>query len=280
MNSKKQLGFAHSTLDLQQPKIMGILNVTPDSFSDGGQFNRIDAALHQVESMINDGASIIDIGGESTRPGAVSVSEREELTRVIPLLKAIKQRFSVLVSIDTSKAVVMAEAISQQADMINDVRAAQNSDALKVLAQSEVPICLMHMQGLPSSMQVNPQYQDVINDLVTFFNSRITACANAGIGLERLVIDPGFGFGKTLQQNYQLLAHLNEFRSLNCPILIGLSRKSMIGDLLNCDVQQRLVGSVAAAMIAVQNGADIVRVHDVKATADALAVWHAVATAN
>lgn len=272
----KQLNCPSAILELSSPQVMGILNVTPDSFSDGGKYTQLDHALNQVEQMIADGVSIIDIGGESTRPGAVDVSERDELARVIPVLTAIKQRFDVLVSIDTSKASVMGAAIAAGADIINDVRALQNDGCLAVIANSEIPVCLMHMQGLPRSMQNNPSYDDVVHDIMAFFQQRIEACVNAGITRERILVDPGFGFGKTLEQNFHLLANMSKFRKLGLPILVGLSRKSMIGNLLNRDVEQRLVGSVTAAIIAAQQGADIIRVHDVQATVDALKVLKAV----
>nr|WP_052056614.1 dihydropteroate synthase [Colwellia psychrerythraea] len=251
---------------------MGILNVTPDSFSDGGKFATFDKALAQVEQMINDGVDIIDIGGESTRPGAVEVSEEDELARVIPLLKAIKSKFDIKVSIDTSKAEVMSQAIAHGADIINDVRALQNEGCLAVLAKSDVPICLMHMQGLPRSMQDNPQYDDVIADIKQFFIDRIQICEQAGINRERLILDPGFGFGKTLEQNYQLLAQLHQFSDLGLPLLSGTSRKSMIGNLLARNVDERLAGSLTTAIIAAQQNASIIRVHDVKETVDALKV--------
>jgi dihydropteroate synthase len=254
----------------QSPLVMGILNVTPDSFSDGGKFSQPDAALKQVEEMIEHGVDIIDIGGESTRPGAELVSADIEISRVIPLLSAIKKRFNVLVSVDTNKAVVMQQAIDAGADMINDVMALQNDGALEVMANTHLPICLMHMQGLPSTMQQNPQYQQVTQDIIHFFQQRIAACEQAGIARERLIIDPGFGFGKTLEQNYQLLAELECFKSLNLPVLVGLSRKSMIGNLLDRAVDERLAGSLACAVIAAQKGAHIIRVHDVKETADAI----------
>ncbi|WP_085286088.1 dihydropteroate synthase [Colwellia chukchiensis] len=255
---------------------MGILNITPDSFSDGGQFSQLAPAMAQVSRMIADGATIIDIGGESTRPGAASVSDEEELARVIPILTAIKQNFQVLVSIDTSKACVMRAAIAAGADLINDVRALQNDGCLAAVANSNIPICLMHMQGLPRSMQVQPQYTDVVGDIMAFFQQRIDACVEAGIGRERLILDPGFGFGKTVAHNYHLLANMSRFREFSLPILAGLSRKSMIGNLLNREVSQRLAGSVSAAVIAAQQGADIIRVHDVQATVDALKVLQAV----
>lgn len=267
-------------LTLTSIQVMGILNVTPDSFSDGGKFSLLDAALAQVEQMIADGAHIIDIGGESTRPGAQDVSEADELERVIPVLTAIKQKFDVKVSIDTSKAAVMQSALENGADIINDVRALQNKDCLKVLAKFNVPVCLMHMQGLPRTMQENPQYDDVIGDIKSFFEERIQACTAAGIAKDRLILDPGFGFGKTLEQNYALLARMAEFNALGLPILAGISRKSMIGNLLNRPVDERLAGSLSAAVIAAQQGASIIRVHDVKETVDALAVLAAVQAAK
>lgn len=271
-----QLNCSNLSLDLSTPQVMGILNTTPDSFSDGGSYTQLESALAQVERMIVDGASIIDIGGESTRPGAEDVSEEDELARVIPVLIAIKQRFDVLVSIDTSKAAVMIAAIAAGADMINDVAALQNQGCLAAVAQSDVPVCLMHMQGLPRTMQNNPSYDHVINDIVAFFQQRIEACVSAGIKRERIILDPGFGFGKTLEQNFHLLANLSKFSQLKLPLLIGISRKSMIGNLLNRDVKQRLAGSLSAAIIAAQQGANIIRVHDVEATVDALTVLQAV----
>lgn len=255
-----------------KPQVMGILNVTPDSFSDGGKFASFDKALAQVEQMIVDGVDIIDIGGESTRPGAVEVSESDELARVIPLLKAIKSTFNINVSIDTSKAVVMAQAIVHGADIINDVRALQNEGCLAVLAKSDVPVCLMHMQGLPGSMQEKPHYDEVIAEVKQFFIERIKACEQAGISRERLILDPGFGFGKTLEQNYQLLAQLSQFADFGLPLLSGTSRKSMIGNLLARNVNERLAGSLTTAIIAAQQNASIIRVHDVKETVDALKV--------
>jgi dihydropteroate synthase len=263
---------AEQQQDKPQAQVMGILNVTPDSFSDGGQFSSFDKALAQVEIMILDGVDIIDIGGESTRPGAVDVSEEDELARVIPLLKAIKSKFDIKVSIDTSKAEVMSQAIAHGADIINDVRALQNEGCLAVLAKSKVPICLMHMQGLPRSMQENPQYDDVISEIKQFFIDRIQVCEQAGINRERLILDPGFGFGKTLEQNYQLLAQLHQFSDLGLPLLSGTSRKSMIGNLLARNVNERLAGSLTTAIIAAQQNASIIRVHDVKETVDALKV--------
>jgi dihydropteroate synthase len=259
-------------IEHSSPLIMGILNVTPDSFSDGGKYASYKSALYQAEKMIEDGVDIIDIGGESTRPGALAVAEKDEVERVIPLLSAIKEKFAVKVSIDTSKAEVMRQAIVHGADMINDVRALQNEGCLAVLAESNLPVCLMHMQGLPSTMQDNPNYDDVISDIKRFFIERINACEQQGINRARLILDPGFGFGKTLVQNYQLLAQLAQFNDFGLPLLSGTSRKSMIGDLLSRKVDERLAGSIATAIIAAQQKANIIRVHDVKETFDALKI--------
>lgn len=272
----KNLPCGTHFLNIETPQVMGILNVTPDSFSDGGQFSRIDSALRQAEQMIADGATIIDIGGESTRPGAKEVSVKDELARVIPVLKAINARFNIIVSIDTSKAEVMSEGITYGAGIINDVRALQNEGCLTVLAQDQgVGICLMHMQGLPRTMQHNPHYVNLIDDITTFFQERILACTQAGINRSSLILDPGFGFGKSLEQNYCLLANMAKFQCLDLPVLAGLSRKSMIGNLLNREVNERLAGSLATAIIAAQQGARIIRVHDVKETVDALKVLQA-----
>ena len=259
-------------------QVMGILNVTPDSFSDGGLFHARDAALHHVEQMVAEGVSIIDVGGESTRPGAASVSVQAELDRVVPILEAIRARFEVPLSIDTSKPEVMQAAVAAGADLVNDVRALQEQGALEVCAQLAVPICLMHMQGQPRTMQQAPHYDDVVRDIGQFFADRIMACEQAGIQPDRLILDPGFGFGKTLRHNVDLLRRLGELSALNLPILVGLSRKSMIGSLLGeRPLDGRLHGSVAAAVLAAMNGASIVRVHDVGATVDAMKVVNAVA---
>lgn len=255
-----------------QPQIMGILNVTPDSFSDGGKYSDLDAALFQAGQMITDGAAIIDIGGESTRPGAAEVSVQEELDRTIPVIAAIAARFDVLLSIDTSKPEVISAAVDAGAGLINDVRALQLPGALEAAAKTNADICLMHMQGQPSSMQNAPQYQHLLTEITQFFESRIAACEQSGISRNRLILDPGFGFGKSLEHNYHLLGNLSYFEALGLPLLVGLSRKSMIGNLLKQPVDKRLAGSLAGALIAVQQGARIVRVHDVKATSDTLNV--------
>lgn len=260
-----------NTID-KHPQIMGILNVTPDSFSDGGKYRNSDAAIKQAEQMILHGAEIIDIGGESTRPGAQAVSVQEELDRTIPVIEAIAAQFEVSISIDTSKPEVITEAVNAGADLINDVRALQYPGALEAAAQTDADICLMHMQGQPRTMQDSPSYQDVLKEVKQFFEQRITACEKQGISKNRLILDPGFGFGKTLDHNYHLLANLSYFEALELPLLVGVSRKSMIGNLLNRQVEERLAGSIAGALIALQQGAKIVRVHDVKETSDALKV--------
>ncbi|KXO13812.1 Dihydropteroate synthase [Moritella sp. JT01] len=259
-------------LDLSQPVVMGILNVTPDSFSDGGQYYALDTAFKQAQKMVADGAKIIDIGGESTRPGASAVSLEEELARVIPIIKRVSTQLDVVISIDTSKAQVMREAIAAGAHIINDVRALQQEGALQAAAELAVPVCIMHMQGQPSTMQDAPNYQDVTAEVVAFLQQRIADCVNAGIKRDNIILDPGFGFGKTLEQNYQLLADTRVFHQFGLPVLIGVSRKSMIGNLLQCDESQRLAGSLACATAAAIDGAQILRVHDVRETADVLAV--------
>ncbi|ELK8589392.1 TPA: dihydropteroate synthase [Vibrio vulnificus] len=260
------------SLDLSFPVVMGILNVTPDSFSDGGQFNALDAALAQAERMIAAGVSIIDIGGESTRPGAPEVSLEEELKRVIPAIQAIRQKHDVWISIDTSKAEVMKQAIEAGADLINDVRALLEPGALAVAAKAQVPICLMHMQGQPRSMQHNPSYQDVLKEVGEFLEERVAACEEAGIAKELLILDPGFGFGKTIEHNYHLLAHLEAFHQLGLPVLAGMSRKSMVFKLLNKKPAECMVASVTCATIAAMKGAQIIRVHDVEETVEAMRV--------
>ena len=262
-------------LDLSFPQIMGILNFTPDSFSDSGQFFSLDKALFQVEKMLNEGATIIDIGGESTRPMAEEVSEAEELQRVIPLVEAVQKRFACWISVDTSKAIVMQEAAKVGMDLINDIRALREPGALEIAGQLNLPTCIMHMQGQPRTMQTNPHYDDVVQDVYQFLIDRTQACLAAGIAKENIIWDMGFGFGKTVQHNYKLLQQLAYFCESGYPVLAGLSRKSMIGAVLDKPVTERVVGSVAGALIAAQNGATILRVHDVAATADALKVWQA-----
>lgn len=266
---------ADRLLDLTSPKIMGILNFTPDSFSDSGKFFSLDKALYQVEKMLNDGADIIDIGGESTRPNAPIVTLEEELQRVVPLVEAVRQRFDCLISVDTSKAEVMRQSAQVGADIINDIRALQEPNALETAAELALPVCLMHMQGSPQTMQQSPDYDDVVEEVSEFLNQRIFACLTAGIAKEHIILDVGFGFGKTVQHNYQLMKHLPLFADSGYPVLAGLSRKSMIGAVLDKPVDQRIIGSVAGALLCIQQGAKIVRVHDVAETADALKIWRA-----
>ncbi|MET0089819.1 MAG: dihydropteroate synthase [Candidatus Thiodiazotropha sp.] len=273
----QSLQCAGHTLDLSRPQVMGILNVTPDSFSDGGNYFDPDQALGQALKMVSQGAAIIDIGGESTRPGAESVSVEEELRRVVPLVEALAKDLPVPISVDTSKPEVMREAVAAGAGMINDVMALQQPGALDTVAQLQVPVCLMHMQGQPRTMQSAPHYDQVVGDVMEFLNDRLEACVSAGIPRERILLDPGFGFGKTLQHNLELLHSLDRFLSLGLPLLVGISRKSMIGALLDeRPVDGRLYGSLAAAVIAAMKGASVIRVHDVAETVDALKVVAAV----
>jgi len=262
-------------LSLASPVVMGILNVTPDSFSDGGKFSSFELACQHADEMVAQGALIIDIGGESTRPGAADVTVEDELARVIPLVEYVAKHHDVWISVDTSKPEVMRQAVNAGAHLINDVRALLEPGALETAAQLNVPICLMHMQGAPRTMQTAPEYQDLVADVSQFLSERIQACIEAGIPRERLLIDPGFGFGKTLEHNYELLAKLERFEQFDLPILIGLSRKSMIGNLLARPTSERLAGSLAGAMIAAQKGAHIIRVHDVPETVDMLKVLQA-----
>jgi len=267
-------------LDLTQPRIMGILNVTPDSFSDGGLFISVEDAILQTGQMVNEGAAIIDVGGESTRPGAKAVSVEQELDRVIPVIEMINREFDTIISIDTSKAEVMKEAVSAGAGIINDVRALREPGALTIAKDCKVPVCLMHMKGEPRSMQENPQYDDVVNDVKAFLRERIQCCEQAGIAGDQILVDPGFGFGKTVDHNLSLVHRLAEFSELNKPVLMGVSRKSTIGMITGRPVDQRVYGSVAMATLCCQAGAKIIRTHDVAATADAIAVSQAVAQAN
>ena len=261
-------------MEARQPIIMGVLNVTPDSFSDGGKFFDASSAVKQAKSMVDNGARIIDIGGESSRPGALAVSLNDELNRVIPVIKALQGEINVPISIDTSKPEVMEQAVKSGASIINDVNALRADGAVEMAAKLKTDICLMHMQGSPRTMQKNPNYDDVVADIKRFFKERIKVCEAAGIELSSITLDPGFGFGKNLGHNIALLKNLSEFHEFGVSILAGLSRKSMIGTLLgDKDVDSRMIGSVTAALIAVENGADIIRVHDVSETSDALKVW-------
>lgn len=263
-------------LDLSRTQVMGILNVTPDSFSDGGRFSRLDAALRHAAAMVAAGASLIDVGGESTRPGARVVSSTEELERVAPVVEAIARELDVIVSVDTSTPAVMRETARLGAGLINDVRALRREGALDAAADTGLPLCLMHMRGEPDSMQVDPQYQDVPGEVRAFLLERMAACAAAGIPAERLILDPGFGFAKNLSHNLSLFKHLPVLRALGRPLLVGVSRKSMIGQLLGRAVDQRLAGGLALAALAVAQGPCILRVHDVIETVDVVRMIAAV----
>ena len=265
-------------LDLSQPRSMGILNITPDSFSDGGQLFQnhgvdTDALLRRAEQMLSAGADILDVGGESTRPGATPVSEEEELERVLTAVEALTTRFETIISVDTSTPRVMRESAILGAGLLNDVRGFRRPGALAAAAESGLALCLMHMQGEPDTMQVAPSYDDVMGDVEEFFDGRLTELASAGIQLDQVIVDPGFGFGKTADQNFELLARLEELVARGHPVLVGLSRKSMISSVLDRAPEERIFASVALATMAVERGARIVRVHDVAATADALAMW-------
>ena len=275
-----QLTVRDQIFDLNHPQVMGILNVTPDSFSDGGRHNSLNAALLHAHALISAGATMIDVGGESTRPGAAEVSEDEEIARVVPVVEALAQRFEVFISVDTSKAAVIRESARAGAHLINDVRSLQEPGALAAAVESGLPVCLMHMQGEPRTMQQAPHYDDLMGDVKAFFQHHIDRCTAGGIEKQKLLLDPGFGFGKNLAHNYQLLARLSEFHHFGLPLLVGMSRKSMIGQLLNVPPDQRVIGSVACAVIAAMQGAQIVRVHDVKETVEAMRVVEATLSAK
>lgn len=262
-------------LSLANPLIMGILNVTPDSFSDGGRFYTPEQAREHAQTLIAQGADILDVGGESSRPGAASVSTQEEMDRVLPIVEALAQA-SVPVSVDTTKPEVMRAAIAAGAAIINDITSLSSPSALEVLAGSDAAVCLMHMQGAPRTMQQAPHYENVVQEVSDYLSARVLLARAAGIADERMIIDPGFGFGKLLEHNLRLLAQLDQLQKLNLPVLAGLSRKSMLGQITGRPVEDRLPASLAAALIAVAKGAKILRVHDVAATRDALAVWQAV----
>jgi dihydropteroate synthase len=259
---------------------MGILNVTPDSFSDGGRFGNVDSALRQAERMLAEGADILDVGGESTRPGAAAVSLDEEMARVLPVIERIHAELDIPVSVDTSKPELMQAAIAAGAGMINDVSALSAPGAIAAVADAAVPVCLMHMLGRPRTMQTAPQYDDVVADIIGYLGRRVAACEDGGIARGRLLLDPGFGFGKTLQHNLVLLRDLSVFQALGLPLLVGISRKSMLGSVTGRAVDGRLAAGVAAAVMAVERGARIVRVHDVAETVDALKMWRAVTDAD
>ena len=258
------------TLDLSHPQVMGVLNVTPDSFSDGGDFFDPRRALERALQMQEEGAALIDIGGESTRPGAAAVAVEDELRRVLPVIEALQGRLAVPISIDTRKPEVMRAAAAAGAGLINDVNALRAPGALEAAAESGLPVCLMHMQGEPGTMQSSPRYADVAAEVKDFLMQRVAACEAAGIGRQRILLDPGFGFGKTVEHNLQLLARLDELAATGLPVVVGLSRKSMIGKLLGVEVGERLPASIALAVLAVERGARLVRAHDVAETWQAL----------
>ncbi|WP_434456479.1 dihydropteroate synthase [Stutzerimonas urumqiensis] len=267
-------------LDLSHPHVMGILNVTPDSFSDGGRYQGVEAALRHAEAMVRAGASLIDVGGESTRPGASPVGTSEELERVVPVVEAIARELDVIVSVDTSSAEVMREAARVGAGFINDVRSLSRSGAMQAAKDTGLPVCMMHMVGEPTTMQLNPRYEDVTQAVKTFLMERVEACARAGLPAERIVVDPGFGFAKTLGHNLTLFNRLEDLASLGHPLLVGVSRKSMIGQVLDRTVGGRLYGSLALAGLAIAKGANIVRVHDVAETVDVVRMIAAVRAAE
>lgn len=267
-----KVDFGGRELDMSRCHVMGIVNVTPDSFSDGGRFNRLDAALDHASRMVEQGAAFIDVGGESTRPGAAAVSVQEELDRVCPVVEAISRDLDVVVSVDTSTPEVISETARLGAGLINDVRALMRDGALGAAEASGLPVCLMHMQGQPADMQDRPQYRNVLREVSAFLMGRVRVVEHAGIAPERILLDPGFGFGKTLEHNLQLLAALEQMRVLGYPLLVGASRKSMLGHITDREVDRRLPASLAVATIAALKGASILRVHDVWETVDAVKV--------
>ncbi|PPD56465.1 MAG: dihydropteroate synthase [Methylotenera sp.] len=263
-------------LNLNRPHVMGIVNVTPDSFSDGGKFAQTDLAIEHALSLIEQGADILDIGGESTRPNATPVSLQQELERVIPVIEGLVKQIKIPISIDTYKPQVMQAAIKAGASIVNDVRALQENGAIDIVAASDVGVCLMHMQGTPQTMQINPQYNDVVAEVKAFLQQRLTLCETAGINKSRILLDPGFGFGKTREHNITLIQHLASFSTMGQPLLVGLSRKSVLGQVTGNDVDARIYSSVAASVISAMVGAKILRVHDVKATVEALKIVTAI----
>ena len=278
--SSTRLPCGNRVLDLAHTHVMGILNVTPDSFSDGGRFAALDAALRHAESMVLAGATLIDVGGESTRPGAPAVSQQEELDRVAPVVERISRELDVIVSVDTSAPIVMTEVARLGAGLINDVRSLRREGALQAAAATGLPVCLMHMLGEPGDMQNNPHYDDLVGEVSAFLLDRMQQCAAAGIASDRIVLDPGFGFAKTLQHNLSLFKHMDALLLLGRPLLVGVSRKSMIGQTLNRPVSERLYGSLALAALAMNKGARILRVHDVAQTVDVVRMIAAVECAD
>lgn len=275
-----EMTFAGRTLDMSRCHVMGILNVTPDSFSDGGRFNQMDAALLRARQLVADGAAFIDVGGESTRPGAAKVSVQEELDRVCPVVEAISRELDVVVSVDTSTPEVMTQSAALGAGLINDVRALQRDGALSAAAGAGIPVCIMHIQGEPQTMQERPEYRNVLREVGEFLSERVRAAQGAGVAADNIILDPGFGFGKNLDHNLRLLASLEQLQALGHPLLVGMSRKSMLGHIVGRDVNERLPASLAAATISALKGAGIVRVHDVRETVDAVSVAMAVKEAG
>lgn len=278
--SSTRLPCGSRVLDLARTHVMGILNVTPDSFSDGGRFSQLDAALRHAEAMVTAGATLIDVGGESTRPGARAVSPLEELERVAPIVERIHQELDVIISVDTSTPAVMRETARLGAGLINDVRSLQRDGALDAAAATGLPVCLMHMLGEPGTMQDDPHYDNLVGEVKGFLAERMAQCAAVGIAPERIILDPGFGFAKTLQHNLSLFKHMESLHALGRPLLVGVSRKSMIGLALNRPVGERLYGGLALAALAVVKGARILRVHDVAETVDVVRMIAAVESAE
>ena len=278
--SSTRLPCGNRVLDLAHTHVMGILNVTPDSFSDGGRFAPLDAALRHAESMVLAGATLVDVGGESTRPGAPVVSPQEELDRVAPVVERISRELDVIISVDTSAPIVMTEVARLGAGLINDVRSLRREGALQAAAATGLPVCLMHMLGEPGDMQDNPHYEDLVGEVSTFLADHMARCVAAGIAPERIVLDPGFGFAKTLQHNLSLFKHMDALFLLGRPLLVGVSRKSMIGQTLGRPVNERLFGSLALAALAMTKGARILRVHDVAETVDVVRMIAAVESAD
>ncbi|MEC4166332.1 MULTISPECIES: dihydropteroate synthase [unclassified Pseudomonas] len=280
VQSSTRLPCGNRVLDLAHTHIMGILNVTPDSFSDGGRFAAVDAALRHAQAMVEAGATLIDVGGESTRPGAPAVSSQEELDRVAPVVERISRELDVIISVDTSAPIVMTEVARLGAGLINDVRSLRREGALQAAAATGLPVCLMHMLGEPGDMQDNPHYEDLVGEVSAFLADSMARCAAAGIGPESIVLDPGFGFAKTLQHNLSLFKHMEALHALGRPLLVGVSRKSMVGQTLNRPVAERLYGSLALAALAMTKGARILRVHDVAETVDVVRMIAAVDSAD
>lgn len=280
MSKNKQLQCGARTVDLSAPLVMGILNVTPDSFSDGGRFNSVDKAVAQASQMVADGAAFIDVGGESTRPGAQAVSSQEELDRVLPVVEKIHGNLDVAISLDTSNPELMREGAKLGAGLINDVRALDRPGAVEAAAETGLAVCLMHRQGEPQTMQQAPHYNDVVAEVSDYLAAKVDSCIAAGIKHHNIVLDPGFGFGKNLQHNLTLMAKLETLLRLELPLLVGVSRKTMIGETLNKPVNERLYGGLALAVLAAAQGAHILRVHDVAPTVDALRMTHAVLQAK